>query len=257
MNIQLETEKEYTGAQIKAAGVGPLIKLTNESEVHNGFAFHTGENIDTVPFSPSGTCSPGGIYFCEMKNAPEYFHYNGSAMKFYRSVTLSDDARVYVEDKKMKADKVTLGERQEIFASADLFNSLLYANDDISAFIKKKPTLLTQEAFDALPLSSRTLFYILDHRDSNNHWKHLTFNQAIHDKAWAIGFDTKHSSASRMTRELLLQVINSTVGFAVDNLCERFPSSLFDDEIYTKLIRAALTSKTSRANAERAPCSTR
>lgn len=216
MNIQLETEKEYTGAQIKAAGVGPLIKLTNESEVHNGFAFHTGENIDTVPFSPSGTCSPGGIYFCEMKNAPEYFHYNGSAMKFYR-----------------------------------------YANDDISAFIKKKPTLLTQEAFDALPLSSRTLFYILDHRDSNNHWKHLTFNQAIHDKAWAIGFDTKHSSASRMTRELLLQVINSTVGFAVDNLCERFPSSLFDDEIYTKLIRAALTSKTSRANAERAPCSTR
>jgi hypothetical protein len=117
--------KEYTGAQVNAANLGPLVKLTTESENHNGFVFVTGENRDTIPFCPYASCSAGGIYFCKIADAQKWLQYNFSKMHYMRSVTLPDDARVYIEDGKMKADKFILGEREEIFTSKTLFNELL------------------------------------------------------------------------------------------------------------------------------------
>jgi hypothetical protein len=52
-------------------------------------------------------------------------NYNGRQMHYFRRVTLPDDARVYVEDEKMKADKFILGEREPISTSRELFDQLL------------------------------------------------------------------------------------------------------------------------------------
>lgn len=38
-----------------------LYKLTNETEIHNGFKYQDGLNIDTETFNPFGECSKGRL----------------------------------------------------------------------------------------------------------------------------------------------------------------------------------------------------
>lgn len=117
---------EYTGATITRLLDGePLIKFTNEEEKHNGFQFVTGENRDTVEFRPYNFCTKGGLYFCKKSDADRWMFYNCRLMHYFRRVTLPDDARVYVEDNKMKADKFILGERETISTSRELFDQVL------------------------------------------------------------------------------------------------------------------------------------
>jgi hypothetical protein len=42
-----------------------FVKLTSETENHNGFQFQTGLNVDHIKFNPMEECSPGGIYFTD------------------------------------------------------------------------------------------------------------------------------------------------------------------------------------------------
>lgn len=42
-----------------------FFKLTNEHEIHHGFHYQNGMNIDILPFEWNGACCPGGLYFCE------------------------------------------------------------------------------------------------------------------------------------------------------------------------------------------------
>lgn len=100
-----------------------FVKLTNESENHNGFQFKTGLNIDTVPFNYTKDCTPGGIYFCSVDEIAWWVNYGNKEMKYYRIVTIPSDARVYDEDvTKMKADKLILSERKEISELPELLN---------------------------------------------------------------------------------------------------------------------------------------
>src|SRR5579872_4963253 len=46
-----------------------FIKLTNETETHNGFQFKDGLNVNAEIFLPFIDCTYGGIYFMEIKNA--------------------------------------------------------------------------------------------------------------------------------------------------------------------------------------------
>jgi hypothetical protein len=124
--LKLVECKEYTGAQVNAANLGPLVKLTSKDENHHGFVFATGENRDTHVFCPYAICSAGGLYFCKMADAAMWFDYSHEYMHFIRPVTLPDDARVYIEKNKMKADKFILGEREEIFSNKPLFDYLLH-----------------------------------------------------------------------------------------------------------------------------------
>jgi hypothetical protein len=91
-----------------------LVKLTNETENHNGFQFVTGLNVDSNPFNPTGECEPGGIYFTDIGNIAKWLAYGLDNMKYCRTVTLPPDCRVFVEGDKFKADKMILGERVEI-----------------------------------------------------------------------------------------------------------------------------------------------
>ena len=91
-----------------------FVKLTNELENHNGYQFKTGLNIDPIPFNPCGTCQPGGIYFCLLEKIHIWLNYNGDPMIYCRLVTIPDDALVYVEENKFKADRMILSDRQKI-----------------------------------------------------------------------------------------------------------------------------------------------
>jgi hypothetical protein len=88
-----------------------FIKLTNELEVHNGYEFKTGLNIDTVPFDPQHRCDAGGLYFTLLNDLSHWLHYNDKTMFYVRSVTIPDDAQVLVEKDKCKADRLILGDR--------------------------------------------------------------------------------------------------------------------------------------------------
>lgn len=94
-----------------------LVKLTNENEIHNGFHFNDGLNVDTKEFTPTGDCVPGGIYFTQIENAYMWINYrflNSNIMHHMRIVTIPDDARVYIERTKLKADKLILGPKSKI-----------------------------------------------------------------------------------------------------------------------------------------------
>ena len=100
-----------------------FIKLTNQNENHFNFQFKTGENIDIHNFNPTGQCQSGGIYFTDTDNFYHWLNYNSGEMKYYRIVTIPDDALVYDESiEKKKANKLILSERIEIKGSELLIN---------------------------------------------------------------------------------------------------------------------------------------
>ena len=102
-----------------------FVKLTNESENHNGYQFLTGLNVDTVPFNPRGICQPGGIYFCEWDKLPMWIDYGSWIMVYARCVSIPEDAQVYEEGNKFKANKLMLGERQKI-AELEIWKDMEY-----------------------------------------------------------------------------------------------------------------------------------
>ena len=46
----------------------PLLKFMNDDDVHYGMKYHTGDNLDIVPFNSSGQCQAGGIYVTTLQN---------------------------------------------------------------------------------------------------------------------------------------------------------------------------------------------
>ena len=91
-----------------------FVKLTNKEENHNGYEFKSGLNVDTEQFYPYGECHRGGIYFCEWGKLPMWLVYGDNRMVYVRLVSIPDDAQVYEEEDKWKADRLVLGEREEI-----------------------------------------------------------------------------------------------------------------------------------------------
>src|SRR5579872_4135573 len=118
-------QKDMIGKEISGIDFNSMfpdinfIKLTNANENHNNFQFHDGLNIDTIPFNPKGSCSEGGIYFTTEEDSWEWVRYDDKMNIYMRKVVIPDDARVYIEDGKFKADKIILGTRKMI--SKDMY----------------------------------------------------------------------------------------------------------------------------------------
>ena len=112
------------------------VKLTNKECCHNGFQFHEGLNIDILPFTPYGYCEPGGIYFTTPDNIWIWLHYNDQTIFYIWDVTLPDDAQVYHQKAKSKADKIILSNRKTLydFFSDNLDISLLNLKYDEHIF---------------------------------------------------------------------------------------------------------------------------
>ena len=86
-------------------------KVLNDSLCHNGFIYKEGLNVDTHPFTPTGTCSAGGLYFCEEDKLINYLFDYGS---FYATVSIPNDALVYKEENKFKTSRLILHNIQPI-----------------------------------------------------------------------------------------------------------------------------------------------
>lgn len=102
--------KCVSGAEFNANNTLPLYKFTNYDEIHYGYQYKDGLNKDTKEFNPSGRCSKGGLYFCDISSVFKWMrgHY------WVREVEIPDDAKVYSEHGKYKADKIIVGPRKKI-----------------------------------------------------------------------------------------------------------------------------------------------
>ena len=91
-------------------------KVTNKKENHHGFQYVDGLNILIEPFSPTGSCVPGGFYFTTKEHIHKFYNYGINL----RLVTLpeSDPDFQMVKDPsgdKWRANKIILGKKYSLF----------------------------------------------------------------------------------------------------------------------------------------------
>jgi hypothetical protein len=129
--VQYEKPREISVSEFKRDM--PFYKVINQFEEHNGMHYKTGLNVDILPFDPSGSCNPGGLYFtCE--DILSFLDYG----PWLREVTIPEDAKVYRDpgdnETKWKADKIILGERREITANViiELLDQGATVDDDVN-----------------------------------------------------------------------------------------------------------------------------
>lgn len=79
-------------------------KILNASLTHHGFQYKEGLNVDTIPFSPTGECKAGGLYF----TTEEFILENINLGNLIADVEIPEDAVVYEEKEKSKANKLIL-----------------------------------------------------------------------------------------------------------------------------------------------------
>ena len=106
----LEMYTEYTGEEFNLYHKSlckeiKFYKFLNNDLKHHGFTYEKGLNVDTKTFNPTGDCSSGGLYFCEESKTGLYFEEYGTKLAL---IEIPDDARVYVEKHKFKADKLII-----------------------------------------------------------------------------------------------------------------------------------------------------
>ena len=91
-----EFNKSYKGFK--------FVKILANNLTHHGFEYKEGLNIDSVKFNPTGMCSAGGLYFTDLDKIHMYLHYG---IKF-SYVIIPDEALVYIEENKFKANMIIL-----------------------------------------------------------------------------------------------------------------------------------------------------
>ena len=113
---ELQIGHSYKGKNFNKMVNKLLYRITYKSEIHNRFEYKSGLNIDTEHFNPSGECQPGGLYFFDGSQVVNYKKYLSLREDGYwiRQVEIPDDARVYVETGKYKADRFILRGRMPI-----------------------------------------------------------------------------------------------------------------------------------------------
>jgi len=105
-------------------------KILNEEEKHYGMQYKDGLNVDVLPFNPSGSCEPGGIYFTDVEHILEFCDYG----PWVREVTLPDGEEVYKDPdgNKYKAHRVILGKRRK-WATKTMMDKLINEGADVHA----------------------------------------------------------------------------------------------------------------------------
>lgn len=99
-----------SGKRFKEAHPDKLFyRITNELELHRGFQYQTGVNIDHLPFDSTGECIGGGLYFTELNKMAIWIESPSSV--YIRQVEIMDDSFVHIQRNKFKADKFILRER--------------------------------------------------------------------------------------------------------------------------------------------------
>lgn len=100
-------------------------KLTNEKEIHNNFTYKSGVNIDILPFNPTQSSRPGGMYFFSEPNLYKFMRY--VAQPYYiREVSLDDLSLIYEDGDNFKTNRFILGDRVDWREYFNSRQSLVY-----------------------------------------------------------------------------------------------------------------------------------
>ena len=115
--------KEITGKQFNEIFKNnTFYKFTNDEEIHYGYQYVDGLNIDTNEFDiKGGECCKGGLYFTSEKYIYEWI----DEYQYVRVVTIPDDARVCIYKNKFKSNKIFVEPRIKICDSYLLSNEEL------------------------------------------------------------------------------------------------------------------------------------
>ena len=104
----LNLHTEYSGIDFNKMHKNiKFYKFLNNDLTHYDFEYKVGLNIDTAQFNPKRECSGGGLYFCEESKCHFYFDQYGTKLAL---IEIPDDAKVYIEENKFKADKIFIKE---------------------------------------------------------------------------------------------------------------------------------------------------
>jgi len=127
--------KELSGEIFNAFYKGTYFyKFFNHNLNHNNFQYQLGLNIDIEEFCPNGLCYKGGLYFCEESKAHMYWSCYGTKIGV---VEIPNDARVYIEQGKFKADRLIITEIVDFVDVCDKFWIKMLQNDaTVLQFIK-------------------------------------------------------------------------------------------------------------------------
>jgi hypothetical protein len=136
LDLKEHLYKEYSGSEFKRLlgdDVNYFIKFMNNDDIHYNMIYKTGLNVDIEEFNPGNECTKGGIYFCHLQ---DYRCYVNSYGNYIRKVVIPDDARIYIEENKFKADKVILEEKEIKGEKLKSLLELYIKNNDVLSIIK-------------------------------------------------------------------------------------------------------------------------
>jgi hypothetical protein len=135
--------QEMTGLRFNELMQGKVFyKLINKTMIHNGFIFQSNAlNIDTKEFCASAK-TPCGIHFCESIDVHLWYIYNDLLMHYYSLVSIPNDAKIYIERHKIKADRVLLGEFKEIWRDPNIsYEIIKHRPNAFQHIIRQTPDL--------------------------------------------------------------------------------------------------------------------
>ena len=112
-----------------------LIKLTNKNELHNGYQYITGLNIDILDNDLNYTKK--GFYFIKKSEMYKWLSYNKQSMKWMRTVSIPDDAKIIINDNYFKCDKFILGNRENIVLDYEMCKTAVKYNGLLLYFMIK------------------------------------------------------------------------------------------------------------------------
>ena len=112
-------------------------KFLNNNLKHYDFQYTLGLNIDTILFNPNSTCSEGGLYFCEESKCHMFWRQYGTKLAL---IEIDDDARVYVEKDKFKANKLVITEIVDFENISDNFWISILSKDGYALQFVKEQT---------------------------------------------------------------------------------------------------------------------
>jgi len=115
-----------------------FVKLTVESNVHNGVTYEEGLNTDPLEFNPINKCVKGGLYFCPYDGFARWTEYKEKQMYYIWEVSIPHDAKVYVMSDKIKSDKFILSDPKCIWENYELSIQCIKYKSSKLKYVKKQ-----------------------------------------------------------------------------------------------------------------------
>lgn len=186
-------------------------------------------NVDIKPFNPSGECKEGGLYFFSGKQLENFSKYinKWSNVYYIAEVLLPEDAKVYHEKGKSKADKILLGPLHKFWSNVDL---CLIAISQYGPAIKDvNEKELTQDQYYELCLNSVHYGYALDYINENV----LTQDQYYDICVLTITIHTyalKYMKEIKLTQDQYYNLCIISLSQSMDSLCYVNTRKLTEDQ---------------------------